>query len=323
MTPYLLTLTPRTAFGDAIYGDTLFGQVCWALAYRLGDDALSRLLDGYTQGKPFAVIGNAFPAGYLPRPHLPSSYFAKLENATERKAVKKNVWIARADLAHTDLAFNQLVSQSAKNGKDIHFQQETMQQPHNSINRMTGTTGEAGFAPYQSEQLWFGVDTQLDIVCLIDEARITPEQMKTALNDIALSGYGRDASVGLGKFELLSFEPVTLPHQANATHYLSLGHTAPQGLGFDAKASYYKPFVRFGRHGSMAVMGGKPFKAPVLLTQAGSVFARADIAINLDKTADLIGQGLGGESNPLSNHDVRTVHQGYAPVLRVRLVKEE
>jgi CRISPR-associated protein Csm4 len=316
MTPLKVTIRPRTAFGSVLHGDTLFGQVCWTIVHRLGSAALDTLLSNYAQGNPFAVIGDAFPAGHIPRPLLPASYQNKLDNADERKVAKSKIWLSLADIEDDVTPINQIANNYASSNKDIDYIQESSQQARNSINRLTGTTGEAGFAPYQSEQIWFSNNTQLDLYCLIDEKRLSLADFEQLITDIGLTGYGRDASIGLGKFSLESITAARLPHHQNPTHYLTLGNIAPQGLGFDAKTSYYKPFTRFGRHGSLAVASGKPFKAPILLTQAGSVFATTHA------NAHFIGQGLGGCNKPVSNYDPRTVHQGYAPVLRVRIEKQ-
>jgi CRISPR-associated protein Csm4 len=63
MTPYRIRIQPLSAFGTRPLGDTLFGQLCWAVRNRHGEERLDTLLDGYTQGQPFAVVSDAFPAG--------------------------------------------------------------------------------------------------------------------------------------------------------------------------------------------------------------------------------------------------------------------
>lgn len=317
MTPYLLNLTPLTAFGGALHGDTLFGQLCWTLAHRMGDATVSQLLQGYTNNQPFAVVSDAFLAGYLPKPHLPSNYFAPLADISQRKAAKEKIWLSAAVLKdNPSIAMNQLCNQHAKSNQEIGFNSEQAHQPHNSINRLSNTTGEAGFAPYQTEQHWYPQGCQLEVVVLIDTQRISATQIQQAFEDIGMTGYGRDASIGLGKFCVNGFTPTQLAHQPKATHYLSLANVAPQGLGFHEKNSFYKTFTRFGRHGSMAVSSGKPFKAPIMLATAASVFAHDHL------NASYIGQGLGGLNSPISNHDTRTIHQGYAPVIQVRIEKE-
>src|SRR5699024_624779 len=79
-----LTLKPCSAFGTPLKGDTLFGQLCWAIRHRFGETQLTKLLQGYTAGQPFVVISDALPSGFLPRPSLPSMYFESIP-LTERK----------------------------------------------------------------------------------------------------------------------------------------------------------------------------------------------------------------------------------------------
>ena len=63
MQTYRLTLQPLSALGTPLAGDTLFGQLCWTLRHQLGNDTLTSLLEGYTQGQPFAVVSDALPQG--------------------------------------------------------------------------------------------------------------------------------------------------------------------------------------------------------------------------------------------------------------------
>ncbi len=99
------------------------------------------------------------------------------------------------------------------------------------------------------------------------------EDCQQCLIDIGDFGFGKDASIGLGKFEVVDFQAKPLPAQSNANACLTLAPCAPQGLGFDSQRSYYQLFTRFGRHGDVAVhQEGKPFKNPVLLAQTAAVF---------------------------------------------------
>ncbi|QTR48550.1 hypothetical protein [Candidatus Thiothrix anitrata] len=73
-----LTLRPLSAFGTLPLGDTLFGQLCWLLRDGMGEGKLKELLDGYTTGKPFAVVSDALPPRLCATPEcaavfLPSS----------------------------------------------------------------------------------------------------------------------------------------------------------------------------------------------------------------------------------------------------------
>jgi CRISPR-associated protein Csm4 len=190
---------------------------------------------------------------------------------------------------------------------------EVYAQPHNTINRATGTTGENMFAPYTQTQYWFHPEMRLDLYAIIDENRITAEELTAALKDMGQSGYGRDASIGLGKFTIERDTAFTgLPHVMNANAFLTLAPSAPQGLGFDAEKSFYHPLTRFGRHGDIAVHSGNPFKRPLLLAKTGSVFTPEDG--NIDGVL-YIGQGL----DKVSTSQPETLAQGYAPVIGIRV----
>jgi CRISPR-associated protein Csm4 len=311
-----LTLKPRSAFGTSLKGDTLFGQLCWAIRNRFGEARLTKLLQDYTAGRPFAVISDALPSGFLPRPSLPGVYFKPVPE-TDRKMVKKRCWLPLE-------AINQPLASWLSHCKaDSDLASTSISeypQPHNSINRTTGTTG-AGFDPYTMSQLWFAEEadtaSMLDVYVLLDEARLTGADLELAFTDIGALGFGRDASIGLGKFEVIEIKDFELPVQANANAWLTLAPCAPQGLSWEEARCFYQPFTRFGRHGDFGVHLGNPFKTPVLLADTGAVLTPLTYGRQL-----FTGQGLGGDGH-LSKTIPETVHQGYAPVVRIGLPKME
>ena len=319
MQSFKATLCPRSAFGTKLIGDTLFGQLCWAIRNRFGDTQLTKLLDGYTRDKPFAVVSDAFPAGYVPLPKLPGFYYRQVDGAGDRKAVKKRVWLPVEALCKPLAEWLQCAAPTAAiagtypcaHPQDkYHALSETHPQPHNSIDRRTGTTGEA-FAPYSVQQEWFIPGLRWDLYVLLDESRFSAEDCRRCLSDIGSFGFGRDASIGLGKFDVEFFDLYALPAQESADACITLAPCAPQGRGFDPERSFYQLFTRFGRHGDVAVhRQGKPFKNPVLLAQTGAVFRIEPPACGF------IGQGIGGNGE-LSKTLPETVQQGYAPMVSI------
>lgn len=298
------TLAPRSAFGTPMKGDTLFGQLCWALRNRLGEDRLIELLDGYTAGRPFIIVSDALPAGHLPRPALPGNFFNTLADA-DRKVAKKRVWMP-VEHATTPLADWLTHCRAAHElpGGEAHSHPH----PHNAIDRRTGTTGD-GFAPYSLTRHWYGEGARLNLWIVLDETRLEIADLEQALADIGELGFGRDAGIGLGRYQLEALATESLPAQADANTWLTLAPCAPQGMRWDSARSFYTVFTRFGRHGDVGVHSGKPFKAPVLLAQTGALLAPAVFSAQL-----FTGQGLGGYGS-LSNAIPATVHQGYAPVI--------
>ncbi|MGZ8094753.1 MAG: type III-A CRISPR-associated RAMP protein Csm4 [Methylosarcina sp.] len=327
MQTYCMTFTPLSAFATPLKGDTLFGQLCWAIRNRFGEKRLTELLQGYSEKRPFAVVSDAFPEGYWPLPKLPGSFYRLLESE-DRKAVKKRIWLPKesfdAPLAEwlqqsvTSTFIASIIAAELEKTKGVGARptsrlkalSEKHPQPHNTINRQTNTTGENGFAPYRIEQEWFIPDLRWTIYLLSDE-RLSAQEFLQCLQDIGNIGFGRDSSTGLGKFKIEAFTSHELPAQQNANACLTLAPCAPQGQGFNPQNSYYQLFTRFGRHGDIAVhQGGKPFKNPVLLAQTAAVFGVEP------PVAGFIGQGIGGNGE-LSKTLRATVQQGYAPVIGI------
>lgn len=313
MTPLKANIAPKTAFATPIMGDTLFGQLCWTIRHGWGEARLIEMLEGYTAGQPFLVVSDAFPTGYLPLPALPSRFWAEVTDSSQRKALKRRIWLAETDLDQPLAQWQSL----AKEPQAIGAACAARAQPRNSLNRLTLATGKgAGFAPYTVRQHWYAVDTRLDIHLCLDESRLSCTDLNQALAALGQAGYGKDASTGLGKFTLEALRPNNLRKNGKANAWLTLAPCAPQGLGFNAERSYYRPFTRYGRHGAEAVSLGNPFKMPLLLAATGAVFTPGENGPGIE--APYIGQGLGGDGR-LSKVMHNTVHQGYAPVVSIHL----
>ncbi len=315
-------IIPKSAFGSPLFGDTLFGQVCWAIRNRQGEARLDFLLQGYTAGQPFLVVSDALPSGHVPCPTLPRHVF-RLPDSADRKAAKKRRWLPldRLNEPIADWLSHCLTSEELPTGRGV-----LRSQPHNTINRETGTTGTGMFAPYAMEQLWYSERAALrsngaaqaetgsfDIYLVSDSNRLTVDELSTAVSDIGQLGFGRDASIGLGRFDLAAMEETSLPSQAVGDAWLTLAPCAPQGLSLDPARSFYQVFTRFGRHGDVEVLRGNPFKTPVLMAAGGAVLSPP-----IFEDRSFIGQGLGGDGS-LSKSLPETVQQGYAPVIGIHL----
>lgn len=315
------TLAPQTAFATLLQGDTLFGQLCWTIRHGWGEARLVELLEGYIGGRPFLVVSDAFPLAHLPLPALPSRAWDGLPaDPRKRKAIKRRVWVPETLLDQPLESWQRQAHDEAgvagslrlKGGKITANQP----QPRNSLNRLTLATGKGdGFSPYTVRQHWFAPGVLVDVHLRLDEGRLPRADLQAALAAIGAAGYGKDANVGLGKFILEALADHPLPVCTDPDAWLSLANCAPQGLGFDAARSFYRPFTRYGRHGDEAARRESPFKSPLLLAAAGAVFAAP---AEVDWAHGFIGQGLGGDGS-ISRTLPATVHQAYAPALPVRL----
>lgn len=304
-------LKPQTAFGTPLVGDTLFGHLCWTLSEQLGESKLTELLQGYTAQKPFIVVSDVFPAGYLPLPTIPPVMMRppsaqNKDSAAQRKINKAKRWLKTE---HTHHAINEWQTYAEDDRHAFGGSIEHSMHMHNSINRATGTTGTGMFAPYQMSQLWYPEGCTLDLYVVYDSARIQAAQITSALEDIGSMGYGRDASIGLGKFIVSHTQAHQWPAHLtpdNHTSVMTLAPSAPQGQGFDPHKSYYQISTRFGRHGNR-LAAGNAFKKPIVLAKTAAYLSPT----HADRTPPaFVGQGIAG----ISAHST-TVHQGYAPVI--------
>lgn len=309
-----IRLFADSPFATPLRGDTLFGQLCWRIREAEGEPALTQLLDGYLEQQPFVVISDPFPADHLPRPQVPSYRlgFDKLD-AKKRKEMKGKRWLPLAALTSPLHQWAEHLRNNTEvliaTGITTASLQHTEFQPHNSINRLTMTTGDE-FAPYSSEQHWLHPELGLDIYILHDE-RISAETLITRLNEIGLLGYGKDATIGKGRFHVQPLSMPNLPDPAESQLLLTLAPCAPQGGEWHEETSFYSPMVRFGRHGTNLVIQGQPYKNPLFLADTAAL-----LAPHKPQYQPFVGMGLGGEG-VISPAMPQTVHQGYAPVMGV------
>ncbi len=346
------TLTPKTAFATPLAGDTLFGQCCWAIRHILGEAKLNQLLAGYIDNKPFMVISDAMPQGFLPRPTLPTELLGfDTSDTKQRKAQKGKKWFPEsvltkplnewATLAKTEqemvdtfLSDDEKKDNTSKNKKPRYLINDEPQD-HNSLNRLTGTTGTGeGFAPFQRQTFWYHPEIKLTLIIELDTERLSVADLLEALSWIGLHGYGKEASCGLGKFEVRLFDKLTAHHERLSINFeqttpvrpepvegstveghnawLTLAPCTPQGLSWHTQRCYYQILTRFGRHGDLAVhQSGGVFKNPVLMAATGAVLTPKEES----NTQGFTGKGITGVSKTIT----ATVHQGYAPVYPVRL----
>jgi CRISPR-associated protein Csm4 len=301
------TLQPLAPFATPLAGDTLFGHLCWALREARGDRGLAALLEGYTCGRPFLVVSDGFPAGLLPRPTAPDFVLGLDAEPGQRKRARTHRWLP-ADGAGKPLARWMERLTDSKTAELAVLTQ-------NTINRYTGTTGEDQFAPRQVERIFFAEGARLDVYAALDERRLSAEELHGLLAGIGLHGYGRDATTGLGKFTVEPVSEHVWPDQDRPhRNWLTLAPCVPDAEMLSAKGCYYLPLTRFGRHGNLAATSAVPFKQPLMMMAAGALLTAREPACWA-----VHGCGLGGSAAPLSKVVPETVHQGYAPVVPLRV----
>ncbi|MBF0502861.1 MAG: hypothetical protein HQM09_22190 [Candidatus Riflebacteria bacterium] len=338
MKTLILTFRPLSPFGTPLKGDTIFGHLCWQIAQapELFGATLDQLLADYDKN-PFLVVSSAImnlgssaaPSLVLKRPSLPFHRFSGLQSSPrtlleKRKELKARSWV----IASRAVPFLSPEQATYLNGREVlekftgDYPQElrkrvrtdslrlTIGAGHwrNSIN-LTGCTGEGGFAPYHSEEVFYLPKIKLSCIIGCDD-RVPVEALTTAFERIGTCGFGRDASTGLGKFELIDQHEIDL--KAFGASDASAGYTlAPAVPGLEDGQPWFTPFVRYGRHGDVLAISSHPFKNPCLLADDGAVFPLKD---NVGSRT-YVGKALRG----LSKVESRTVSQGYSLFIPVRM----
>jgi len=314
-----IIIKPLSSFGTPLKGDTIFGHFFWQLIYdpALVAGSLERLRDTYGH-TPFVIFSSAFPrlkdGWLLPRPTLPLHYFKRekerdrFEALKQRKEEKKKCWMLvkrpeikldEARFLNEEEAAKEAISSWGLTVEETKKLIITQAQAHNTINRLTFTTGE-GFAPNQLKNFWFLPGLRLSLFALYSEEVLSPKAIRTAFLRMGETGFGRDASSGLGRFTVEDIQELNPP--APATTLYTLGPYVPQKGEYERL--WYKPFVRFGRLGSALVLTQRPFKNPVLMADEGAVLKSSS------PRGPYVGRALSG----LSKAEKMTIGQGFSIV---------
>ncbi len=226
----------------------------------------------------------------------------------ENLRISLNAENYRSDKDIVATAFGEMspeTKHALRSGGKNHFCMEHVQ-PHNTINRLTMTTGEVPFVPFSLSSFYYYPETKLALFVLIDEEATDIIRVRTALERIGQFGFGRDASAGMGRFTL---EDDNLKEVSAATGDNACYTLAPvipeEGI---YRHSFFTPFTRYGRHGDVLATSPHPFKNPVIMADEGAVF------IPVHKEA-LKKPYWGKPACNVSKTIPQAVVQGYAPCL--------
>jgi CRISPR-associated protein Csm4 len=332
---YFITIDPLSYFGTPLKGDTLFGQVCWQVAYasEIVEGGLDRAISLYTE-KPFAIFSSAFPVfqskdgsynWLMPRPSIPEKNLfetdasSRLQTYETRKEKKERKWLLLKEGDDIHLPGTPLLSdkeaiemadpslfKSLKNFKII----KSNVQPHNTINRISNTTGIGMFAPYVVDQIHFFPGLKLGFIVLISNDLTDIERIAMALRKIGSAGFGRDATIGAGRFKVENIREIPISSDSSINALYTTAPSVPDCSPWEKV--YFTPFTRFGRHGDSAAVSGNPFKAPVIMADEGTMLIGS---ISDPSKIPYVGKAVTGISFEIPS----TVAQGYAPVIPVML----
>ncbi|MBI5194803.1 MAG: hypothetical protein HZA10_00605 [Nitrospirae bacterium] len=267
MKTYRLKIKPQGSFLTLWQADTVFGNLCWIMAWREGGDTLKEFLAEYKNGNPAVVLSDGMPGDFLPSPaHLSlveqkGEGFAAYKKAKE---LKKVGWLTPE------------IFQSVRNGNlDINPAQDaktfkTFITLHSSINRISGTTGEEGSLFELEEHALSESEQFISIYLKIKDG--WEEKVFALFKNLSLTGYGKKKSVGKGAFDIIG--QLELFHGFNdfkgSNGFMSLSNFVPAKN--DPTDGFYKTLVKYGKLGGEFTFCGKPFKKPLMMLTYGSSF---------------------------------------------------
>ncbi|HBA52914.1 MAG TPA: hypothetical protein DCZ04_00215 [Syntrophorhabdus aromaticivorans] len=328
MNAHEIILKPLSPFGTPLKGDTLFGQFCWEIANdeTILGKTIDEILRNY-HANPFLIFSSAHLSlssdevrQYLLRtPSLPLHHMFimpedKKTRVKMRKEYKARKWMTlqlgtplNSFYDQTFLSKEELAEKLGGNSPSL-----VRSQSHNRLNRLTGRTAEGVFAPFAMEQEVFLPGLEFVVFALIDTNTISVDKVIALLNRMGDTGFGKDASTGLGRFEVVRTTEIDLEkmgsHAPNACY--TLGPCVPEKHTF--RPMFYSPFTRFGKHGDVLAKSSNPFKNPVIMADEGAVF--------IPKNNEVFRKPyVGSAIRDLSKAKTTTIAQGYAPYIPVAI----
>jgi CRISPR-associated protein Csm4 len=239
---------------------TLWGHLAWWVRYTQGEAALKEWLEAFRHDPPF-LLSSAFPTDYLPRPYLPQ---LQVEDTQQRKALKKIRYLSLKTFARVIREGERALLEAPELKEEKAPKVTLASQTRVGINRATGTAQEGIL--FTDRVYWLGDKEQKQTWTVYSQIRQPADYLEQALREIGTFGYGGQASVGLGRFEVVDTQEMDLPEAENPTHWVTLSPTLPQGEGFWALETYW------GRLGGHYAQAETPFKRPYLRAVEGSVF---------------------------------------------------
>jgi CRISPR-associated protein Csm4 len=276
---YRYSIEPLSAFATPLRSDTLYGHLLWAAAQMQGDQAVEGLIREFDSPSPPFRLRSAFPEGYLPMPLLPGmsrerfrkEYGQKgkrglLQHLDKYKTFRKikylpvTVWRERRGAMSQERLFRRYLEEPW----DLP-EQKSWLQPHNSIDRRTGTVLDQGglfFVPVTFHE----PGSRLHLYLEAEDPRVFEELMAF----VAQPGFGADAGTGKGQFDWQrdqDFDPGMFEGPGSWRMNLSVC-SCRELADFEG---YFAPLVKLGK--AWSGFGERnPFKKPFLAFAEGSVF---------------------------------------------------
>jgi len=287
---YTIEICLKSPIITSFQSDTIFGHICWAIRflYQNGENKLREFLETYNQeGIPPLLVSNGFPTGYLPKPVIPPITQDELDafvgrenriaNSFKIKTIKKLPFIRKDSFEQLQIGtimpltlFKSMDTDYKTIMKDLEKEQGIVVQ-HNTVNRMEGKVKQGLYA---QEETFYNTDARKFVIYLKTYC-FSREELKTIFTFIGEGGFGRDKSTGKGYFTYDVNDGIDLQEAKNPNAFMTLSSFIPKEN--DPVEGYYQTILKYGKLGGLYAKGtpevnGNPFKKPLIMFSAGSVF---------------------------------------------------
>ncbi len=323
MKTYQLKWTLKSALSTEPESDTIFGHFCWTYLYLKGEKALTDFLHSIKIKEKAMEMSHAFLDQNIPVPKLPLSLdqIKQIEKGTDfiyerdRKGFKKlkNFSIDHYHTYRHNFSLIDLYRDHYSHKTDLERYNQSQAQKHtithNTINRISGTTGNDGslyqeISHYYPEKSVFYSWIKTDCFELVE--------LQEIFNQIALAGFGKNKHTGKGHFsiEIEDANP-SLFNLPDANAWLLLSNCVPSAN--DSTQVFYNSKVKFPKLGGFKALTDSPFKYPVFMFTPGTVFIgkqapTGSILENIHPFQPEVVQNLCAFTLPLRLNEVNDEH---------------
>jgi CRISPR-associated protein Csm4 len=223
------------------------------------------------------------PAGYVPKPMLKGGTHVgagtPVKTAEKRKVVKKreyiplSVFLERRHGLTAEVLAQELERElpeermAAGDGSGAPRMEKVVRTAHNTIDRRTLRTLESGGLYFVEERWPDGASARWHVYI---QTGWDSEQLQEVLEWVGREGYGKDASLGRGRFRVRIEAAPTELFRYDGNRMMSLSHGS---WTKNMKSARYRLTTHYGKLGAWLTGSRQyPFKQPLLLVRPGATF---------------------------------------------------